>query len=107
MTTPELPPPNFVKILPGQCKILVFDDMWYEKRKIRDPKSGKIKTVTAMVLHVIREDGLEVDKTFSVVSYKAMQTLAALARKGWLYARNIKICVYGEDFAREYQIELV
>jgi len=81
--------------------------MWFEKRKIRDPKTNRVKEVTALVLHVVREDGLEVDKTFSVVSYKAMQTLTALAQRGWLYARNIRICVRGEDFAREYQIELV
>jgi len=107
MTTPELPPPNFVKIPKDGCKVLIFDDMWFEKRKIRDPKSNRVKEVTALVLHVVREDGLEVDKTFSVVSYKAMQTLVALQKRGWLFARPIRICVHGEDFAREYEIELV
>jgi len=105
----EIPPPEptFVRIETGQCKVLIFDDLRYEKRIIRDPKTGRSKTVTAMVLHVVQEDGRKVDKYFSVVSYKAQQTLYALYKRGWLFARPIRICVYGEDYAREYAIELV
>jgi len=99
--------PNFVKLEPGECHVFIFDDMWVENRKIRDPKSGRIKTVTAYVLHIVKLDGLECDKTLSILSYKAQQYLDELKRKGWLFGRPIKICCSGEDFYREYIFELL
>lgn len=102
----ELPPPNFVKIGRNECKVLTFDDLWFEKRKIRDPKTHRVKEVTVMVLHVIKENGREVDKQFGVISYKLMQTLYNLYKRNWLFARPIKICRHGEDYATEYTVEL-
>ena len=99
--------PNFVKLEPGECHIFIFDDMWVERRRIKDPKSGRVKTVVAYVLHIVKLDGLEVDKTISFLSVKAQEYLDELKRRGWLFGRPIKICLRGEDFFREYEFELM
>ena len=106
---PKLPPPspNFVIIEPGKCKTLIFDNLTYDRRKIRDPKTGITKTITAMLLHVVEEDGRKVDKWLSVLSYKLQQLLYSLYEKNWLFGRPVRICKFGEDFATEYSVELV
>ena len=99
--------PNFVKLDVNECHVFIFDDMWVEKRKIKDPKSGRIKTVVAYVLHIVKLDGIECDKTISFLSYKAQQYLDELKKRGWLFGRPIKICRRGTDFYTEYEFELM
>jgi len=105
----RLPPPEapFIELAPGQCTVIVADDIFYMRKKIRDPLTKRIKTVTALVLHVVQQDGRTVDKYFSFVSYKAQQTLYALYTKGVLLGRPVRVCRYGEGFLTEYTFELL
>ena len=68
---------NYVKLVPEKPKILRFkkDSLRIEERVITDPKTKVVKTVRALVLDVIEEDGVPVSKTFSTLSEKLAQTL--------------------------------
>ena len=101
------PEPEFIPLVSGQCYRVIADDIWYEKRKIRDPITKRVKTLTVLVLHVIKLNDRTVDKKLSITSYKAQQTVYELYKKGVLLGRPIEICVYGEGFLREYQITLL
>jgi len=105
----HLPPPEapFIELKSGQCVVIVADDIFYMRKKIRDPLTKRVKTVTALVLHVIKENGRDVDKYMSFLSYKAQQTLYALYKAGKLLGRPIRVCAYGEGFLREYSFELL
>ena len=105
----ELPPPepSFIPLESGKCYRIIVDDAWYERRKIRDPLSKRVKTVTVLVLHVVKLDGRDVDRLMSITSYKAQQTIWELIRKGVFFGRPVEICVYGEGFLREYQVTLL
>ena len=104
-----MPPPeaSFIRLTSGQCVKIVADDIFYMNRTIRDPVTKRVKKVTALVLHVVKENGRDVDKYISFVSYKAQQTLYALYKKGVLLGRTVEICAYGEGFLREYSITLL
>lgn len=105
----KLPPPEatYIDLESGQCTTIIADDIFYMRKKIRDPLTKRVKTVTALVLHVVKQDGRDVDKYFSFISYKAQQTLYALYERGVLLGRPVKVCAFGEGFLREYSFELL
>jgi hypothetical protein len=59
---------NFVRLVPGVQKRLHFFDHAWESRVITDPTFKTPKTVRSLTFRVDFEDGLKVDKTFSVIS---------------------------------------
>ena len=97
---------NFVKLEPEKPKRLRVDKLWIEERVIRDPKAKITKRVRALVLHVIEEDGMPVDKLFSTLSEKLAQQLYALHLSGELYRRTLVIVWHPKDFATQYEVYL-
>ncbi|MEM1518181.1 MAG: hypothetical protein QW789_03555 [Nitrososphaerota archaeon] len=69
-------PQNWVIIKPGERKTLHFYDHAVIEREIIDPVIGKPKRVQSLTFFVDQEDGVKVDKMFSVVSMKLAQQLA-------------------------------
>jgi len=78
----EVPIENWVKLKPGVRKLLRFDDHRLVEREITDPIFGFTKFVRSLVFHVIWEDGMKVDKMFSVVSERLAAQLAPYLEGG-------------------------
>lgn len=99
---------NYVKLEPEKEKVLRFkpDSLRIEDRIIIDPVTKRSKTVKALVLDVIEEDGLPVSKVFSTLSDKLATQLKALADTGQLYTYRVGITPHGRGFAREYAVRI-
>ena len=61
---------NWVKLPIGKVVCLHFREYRITERQITDPYFKTPRTVTSLLFLVDREDGVEVDKTYSVVSEK-------------------------------------
>ena len=99
---------NYVRLEPEKEKCLRFreNSLRIEERTIRDPKTGVVKTVRALVLDVIEEDGIPVSKTFSTLSEKLAQILYNLHSTGELYRHYVCITWHPRDYATEYEVHL-
>jgi len=98
---------NFVRLEPEKPVILMFDRDWFEEREIVDPITKAAKTVRVLVLHVINEDGKEVDKTYSVISERHAAELMKLKELGVLFTRPIKLTKHGKGFRSEIEIQVL
>ena len=70
-------PGNWVVFRLGETKTLRFYDHAKVRRTIVDPVTGREKYVESLVFYVNMENGVEVSKTFSVLSTKLASELAA------------------------------
>ncbi|RLC85614.1 MAG: hypothetical protein DRJ03_11090 [Chloroflexi bacterium] len=97
---------NYVKLETGKEKVLRFrpDSARIEVRLITDPVTKKTKRVRALVIDVIEEDGLPVEKVFSTLSEKLAETLWTAHQTGDLYRFRVGITPVGEGYAREYKV---
>ena len=95
---------NYVVLPPDTPKKLKLSDPRIEERIIRDPKTGMLKTVKALVFKCTEEDGKPVNKTFSTLSRKLAQMLMALwerRRTDYIYVEIIR---HPADYATEYEV---
>ena len=95
---------NYVVLPPNKPKRLKLTDPHIEERTIRDPKTGMLKTVKALVFKCIEEDGVPVNKVFSTLSVKLARMLMALweRRPGdYIY---VEIVRHPMDYATEYEV---
>ena len=96
---------NYVVLEPGKSKRLVIGNPRIVEYIIRDPKTGLSKTVRALEWDVYEEDGKPTKKIFRVLSEKLAQMLWTL----WERRTSDKICVvitmFGQDLAKDYQVE--
>jgi hypothetical protein len=100
-------PKAYVELLPERPKRLLFDKWWYEDRQITDPATKRVKTQTAMVLHVTQEDGAAVDKTYSTLSVKHMEDLKGLIDSGQAFTRMIEIVRHPRGYATDYEVRVL
>ena len=64
---------NWVKLPVGKVVCMHFREYRVTPRQITDPMFGVARTVTSLVFLVDQVDGVQVDKTFSVVSERLAQ----------------------------------
>jgi len=95
---------NYVILPPDTPKKLKLTDPRIEERVIRDPKTGMLKTVKALVFRCLEEDGRPVNKVFSTLSVKLAKMLMALwerRRADYIYVEIIR---HPADYATEYEV---
>ena len=98
---------NYVVLEPGKPKRLRLTNPRIEERIIRDPKTGRIKTVRALVFDCIEEDGRPVSKQFSTLSEKLATVLWSLWEQGVLKDHVVEIVWHPMDFATEYEVRVL
>ena len=99
---------NFVKLEAGKEKILKIrpGSFRVEPRAFKDPKTQIPKTINAVVVDVVEEDGKPTAKTFSTVSDKLATQLRLAHENGTLYIYKVGIKRVGEGYGTEYQLRL-
>jgi hypothetical protein len=100
-------PTNYVQLKPAVPKRMLLDRWEFDERTITDPKSKLTKKATAMVFHCILEDGVAVDKPFSTLSTKLMESLKPHIETGDLFHRMVEIVWYPAGHATEYSVRLL
>lgn len=97
---------NYVKLTPGVPKRLHFTDHALVTKTLTDPLLGRSKEVRSLEFLVDSEDGVKVDKSFSVVSEKLAATLEPwLGGKRYL-AYEFVITKRGESFVTSYTVDV-
>lgn len=98
---------NYVRLEEGIPKRLRFSEAWEEKRLIIDPITKRTKEVTAYVLRTVEEDGVPVDKTFSVLARKLFELLKPFIDDGTIFQKTFEITKTGKGFLTEYSVRVV
>jgi len=101
------PVANYVKLEPDKPKRMLLDRWWWEDRRITDPVSKILKTSKVMVFHCIEEDGVKVDKIFSVLAYKLQETLAPYIETDQIFQRHVEITHHPQGYATDYGFRLI
>ena len=98
---------NFVKLVPGVPKRLHFVDHTFVGKTIRDPLTKWPKRVKALVFKVDWEDGMPVDKIFSVIEEKLASALYPYL-DGKIYRDYIfEITKIGSGFTAEFRVNVL
>jgi len=98
---------NYVKLVPDKGVRMHLSNPRIVERTIKDPKTGRVKTVRALEFDVTELNGVPVSKTFSTLSEKLAQQLMALWETGILKERPVEIVWHPRDFATEYEVRVV
>jgi len=96
---------NYVKLVPGVPKRLHFTAGGVVAKTLVDPLHGRAKGVNTLEMHVDREDGVEVSRSFSVTSEKLAQSLAPYLDPSRLPLYDFIITMTGAGFTRSYVVE--
>ena len=95
---------NYVRLMEGIPKRLHFIEHKWVKKRIKDPETGWEKDVNALIFRVDWEDGLKVDKSFSVISTKLQQMFLPYLADN-LYKRYIfTIIKHGAGYVTEFEL---
>ena len=98
---------NFIRLRPGIPKRLHFVDHTVVEKTIRDPLTKWPKRVRALVFRVDWEDGMSVDKQFSVIQYKLAEQLAPYL-PGKIYRDYLfEITQHGRGFTAEFEVKVL
>lgn len=98
---------NYIRLFPGVPKRLHFTDWYSMDRDILVPETGKTKRIHSEVFQVDEEDGLDVSKTFSILSQKLWAHLEPFAKdKGYL-PYDFIITEMGEGFYKDWNIQVI
>jgi len=97
---------NFVQLSEGIPKRLRFSDHTITAKAIMDPMTKTMKTVNALQFRVIEEDGIPVDKIYSITSEKHAQQFAPFLQDKTYIGRVFTIIVRGRGFLREYTTQV-
>ena len=98
---------NYVKLEPGIPKRLHFKDHAFVTRRIRDPLTGWSKSVRVLEFLVDWEDGVWVEKVFSVIQAKLASALEPYL-EGKIYRDYMfEITKIGTGFLSEFQVKVL
>ena len=75
--------------------------------EVKDPETGKLKTITGLVLHAVELDGRPVDMPYSTISANHKSALKALIPTNQLFSRVIIITKVPAGRATEYKIQVI
>jgi len=98
---------NYVELPPNTPVRLRLKNPRIEERQIRDPKTGIVKTVRALVFDVYEKDGVPGSWIFSTLSEKLATQLMALWQTGILQNHAVEIVRIPRDFATEYEVRVI
>lgn len=68
---------NWVKLVPGIEKKMRFSGGSVQQRQIEDPVTRGQKTIRGLIMRVTHEDGMPVQKDFSIVSERLAGEMSA------------------------------
>ncbi|MEM2483197.1 MAG: hypothetical protein QW365_08905 [Candidatus Nezhaarchaeales archaeon] len=93
-----------IRLVPEVPKRLHFVDHAWLKKRIKDPETGWEKTVNALTFRVDMEDGIRVDKVFSILSAK-LQSLFMPYLEGKAYTKYIFVIIqHGAGYTAEWEV---
>ncbi len=98
---------NFVRLVPDTPVRMRLDNPRIEDRTIRDPKTGRIKMVRALVFDVLELNGVPVRRVFSTLSEKLASQLMALYDAGIIPEHVVEIVWHPRDYATEYEVRVL
>jgi len=98
---------NYVKLEPDKPKTLRLSNPRIVEKVIRDPKTGRLKTVKALEFDVTEEDGIPVSKVFSTLSEKLATQLWTLWESSILSEHKVQIIWHPRDYATEYEVRVI
>ena len=98
---------NFVRLMEGIPKRLHFKDHTYATRRIRDPITGWEKTVRTLEFLVDYEDGVPVEKVFSVIQSKLEAALRPYLEGKRYRDYLFVITKIGSGFTSEFRVEVL
>jgi len=98
---------NWVKLRPGVPKRLHFYDHEFVTKEIIDPLLRRRKRVKTLVFFVDEEDGMPVEKLFSVIQEKLYAALAPYLPGKRYRDFTFIITKLGAGFAAEFQVEAI
>jgi len=98
---------NYVKLPEGIPKRLHFKDHAYVTRRIRDPLTGWEKNVRVLEFLVDYEDGVPVEKIFSVIQSKLESQLRPYLEGKRYRDYLFTITKIGTGFVAEFRVEVV
>ena len=98
---------NYVRLEPGIKKRLHFYDHAFTTKTITDPLLGRPKTVRALVFFCDEEDGVKVDKTFSVIQEKLAMLFAPYLEGKRYKDYTFVILKTGAGFLSEFEVEAI
>ena len=93
---------NYVQLSEDIPKRLRFSKHAIEAKTIPDPMTKALKVVRVLVFGVIEEDGIPVDKVYSVTSEKHAQQFAPYLIGQGYTGRLFTITMRGRGYLREY-----
>lgn len=85
---------NWVKLVPGIEKKLRFSGGSRQVRQIEDPVTKSQKVIRSLVLRVTHEDGMPVQKDYSIVSERLAGEMSA-------YLDPVKLTAFEFTFLKE------
>lgn len=97
---------NYVRLVEGIPKRLHFKDHAYVVRRIRDPVTGWVKDVRVLEFLVDYEDGVPVEKVFSVIQSKLAAALAPYVEGKRYRDFLFTITKIGSGFLSEFKVEV-
>jgi hypothetical protein len=98
---------NYVKLEPGVRKRLHFYDHTFVSKTITDPLLKRPKTVRALILFCDEEDGVKVDKPFSVIQEKLAMLFAPYLEGKRYKDYTFAITKIGAGFTAEFEVEAI
>jgi len=98
---------NYIDLKPGEPKKLKISRYYKDVIDMKDPESKEIKPVNRLVCIIIREDGKEVNKTFSITSEKLAQMIYPGLQKDMHLDKEVRIIQTGKGYLKEFSLEWV
>jgi hypothetical protein len=95
---------EYIQIVAGQPKQMELRD-WAEQTQFKDDKTGQVRP--GVVFNVTKEDGKEVDKTWTVTAKGALKMLRPIVEKAEAAGNqtiNVNVLAVGENKQRQYSI---
>jgi len=90
---------SYVKILTGVPKKLRFESMKQDDIIINN------RSISGLVFTVVKEDGQEVNKTWTATSKRLIKQLKPFVETGRIVEHEFTITKFGEGFDTQWRIE--
>lgn len=96
---------NYVQLVPGVPTRMHFTDDYKIERTIADRESGKPKVLNTLVFQVDELEGMDVNRTFSVLSQKLAAHLEPFIRNKGYTRYDFIITRMGEGFMTDWNVQ--
>ncbi|MEM3092172.1 MAG: hypothetical protein QXW26_04680 [Candidatus Nitrosocaldus sp.] len=97
---------NYIKLEADKPKLLRFSRLYIAEREIRDPFTNQVKKVRVLEGRVIQEDGVTVDKIFSITAEKLAVQLERFIDDREINKYLFTIVKRGTGYLTEYEVQV-